>query len=75
MTAHDSKVIEANFPKIHWFGDPADDETSEELLLINKYFGTADDIQELAMAANEGRPRARTPMRQRTPVVINFPSR
>lgn len=45
--------------RIHWFGDPDDDETSAEALQVCNYFHTGNDISLLAATAQEAKQKRR----------------
>ena len=55
MNMTKTQVDSHSIPRIHWFGDPEDDETTEEALLVCSYFHTLHDICSLAAAANEAK--------------------
>ena len=59
MTMTESNNNEIIQLKVHWFGDPEDDETTAEALKVCSYFHTGRDIRHLAEKAVEAKRRHR----------------
>lgn len=55
MNMTETHVKSHSIPRIHWFGDPEDDETTKEALQVSSYFHTAHDIALLAAASKEAK--------------------
>lgn len=54
-TMTETHIASHAIPRIHWFGDPEDDETTKESLQVSHYFHTAHDISILATAAKDAK--------------------
>lgn len=72
MNMTETQVSAHSIPRIHWFGDPEDDETLKEALLVSSYFHTANDIFALASAAKEAKlkRKARSAAAKRTLALV-----